>query len=152
VEPVVDPNATPEESTDVSGGEQVSVLNLGQFIEESERGQSLSCPLHFNRGSDVTTLATVLFRSLGGGDTTLTLPGSTLALDDIDPCDPEADFQVIRIPHRRQNAQIELEGGGSGGLSSGTVIGVAIGVIAVVAIAGSAGLVWYRRRQSGPPA
>jgi hypothetical protein len=174
LEPVIDPNATPEESADVSGGEQVSVLNLGQFIEESERGQSLSCPLHFVRGSEVTvscntfaapvcldgpegasgtgTLATVLFRSLGGGDTTLTLSGSTLALDDIDPCDPEADFQVIRIPHRRQNAQIELEGGGSGGLSSGTVIGVAIGVIAVVAIAGSAGLVWYRRRQSGPPA
>jgi hypothetical protein len=171
IDPVLDPEATPEEGATVEGGTPITASDLGLILEGSERGEALSCPLHFNRGNQVTVscntfappvcldgpagasgsgvLATLPFVSKGGGDTTLVLTGSTLALDDIDPCDPEADFQIIRIPHRRQDSQIELEGGGGGSLSSTTIAGIAIGVIAVAAIAGSAGLIWYRRRQSG---
>lgn len=92
-------------------------------------------------------LATVVFLARGKGDATIELSDSTLALDDLEPCDPESP--VISIPHRREGAlTVPMEGGGGGfstGLLIGIIAGAAIGAVVVV----GGGLLWYRRRQAG---
>ena len=93
-------------------------------------------------------LATVVFLTRGKGDATIELSDSTLALDDVQPCDPD-NSPVISIPHRREGAlTIPIEGG-EGGSSTGLLIGIIAGVaIAAVVVAGG-GLLWYRRRRGG---
>lgn len=174
IEPVFDDNGdSPQDGPAIGPGEAVQVLNAGQFIEGSDRGATMECPLRFHRVSEVTgdqwvtvscntfaqpvciggpegasgsgLLGAVLFRSLGGGDTTLELSNSTLVLDDVEPCDPDGDFRVVSIPHRRADAEVRLAGNG---VDTGTVIGAVVGAVVIAAVAGSAGLLWYRRRQA----
>jgi hypothetical protein len=89
-------------------------------------------------------LGRVLFKSKGGGITTLELTDTSLALDDVEPCDLDPDIgQVPAIPHRVDGATIELaETGGIPWLIIGPVIGV---VVVVIIVGGVGGFVWSRR-------
>ncbi len=95
-------------------------------------------------------LGSLFFKSKGGGTTVLKLADSGLALDDIaPPCDisEEGDIQIIAIPHRRQDATVELAKDSS---NAAVLIGVIVGVVAaVVVVVGGAGYLWYRRRSAG---
>lgn len=86
-------------------------------------------------------LGRVVFKSKGGGDTTLKLTKTTLALDDLQPCDPESPVQAIA--HRREDASVNLVGGGG---FPWLIVGPILGVAALLVGGGLAGFMWYRRR------
>ena len=89
-------------------------------------------------------LGTVFFTSKGSGDATLELTMTTLALDDLQPCDETGQAQAI--PHRRgDKVTVALAGGGG---SSMVLIGGIIGAVAVVVVLGAGGFLWYRRRSA----
>ena len=170
VEPVRDEGEIPLDEQ-VEGDEvPVRVLDVGSFLMESERGEGMICSRSVARDSDgdgkrdavavscVTTgppvcldgvpgvsgsglLARVVFRAKGGGDTTIRLASSTLALDDLPDCDLEG-LGAAEIAHRTEEASVELAGGGL----SGAVIAIIAVVVAVVIIGGAGGFLFYRRR------
>lgn len=166
IEPIFE-EGEPSDGAAVEGGTNIVVREAGQFIETSDRGDSLQCPIHFDRSSQLTVscntfgppvcaggaegasgsglLAIVPLRSKGGGDTTLEFITSNLILDDIEPCDLEGEARVIRIPHRRVDTTVGLVGPGVG---TGTIIAIVAGVVVIAAVGGSAGLFWYRRRRA----
>ena len=165
------PEAVPTTNITQGGRQNIRVDNAGQFLSTSDRGQNVSCPVHFAQGSTVAVncvtlaaplclggpagasgsglLATVYFRSKGGGATKLTFAKTTLIPDDLDPpCDPEAIGSSPSISHRHEDSSVELSGGSGG--SNGAIIGV-VAVVVVVLAAGAGGLLWYRRRAPGSP-
>ena len=92
-------------------------------------------------------LARVFFKARGEGVAMLDLSDpTTLALDDINPCDP--NLNIPEIPHTRQSASVELLGGG--GLPW-LIVGPIIGVVALLVIGGGIGLSLRRRVGDAAP-
>ena len=88
-------------------------------------------------------LARLVFKAEGSGTTTLELTDPThLVLDDVQPCNP-GEGEAVQIPLRRQNATVELEGGGFPWLIVGPIIG-----LVVLVLIGGAGA-YLRSRRSG---
>ena len=159
------------ESGDARGGViGARVLDVGQFLGTSPRGEGMVCDdpkadldNHAVTVSCVTTgppvcfdgpagasgsglLGRVIFKSKGGGITTLTLSDSTLVLDDVKPCDP-VDGAAQSIPHSRVDATVELEKSGG---QPWLLIGIIVGLVAL-GLAGG-GYLWYRRRAAAASA
>lgn len=151
----------------------VRVLDIGAFLIESERQEGIICgrPVAKDLNGDgkresvvvscVTTgpplclggepgmsgsglLGRVVFKAKGGGATTLKFANTSLVLDDIEECNVE-ERGAEQIPHRAEDASVQLEGGDG---TSGAVIGiiVGVGVVVVVIVGGLGGFLWYRRR------
>jgi len=140
------------------------VLDVGQFLGTSARGEGMVCDdpkadldNHAVTVSCVTTgppvcfdgpagasgsglLGRVIFKSKGGGTTKLTLSSSTLVLDDVEPCDPD-EGAPQSIPHSRIDATVELEKSGPPWLLIGIIV-----ALVVLGLAGGGYLYWYRRR------
>ena len=87
-------------------------------------------------------LARVFFKASGEGEARLELSDpTTLALDDINPCD--LNLNIPEIPHTRQNASVELLGGDDS--FPWLIVGPGIGVVALLVIVGGIGLRLRRR-------
>lgn len=138
----------------------------GQFLATGER-QDISCE-EPETGEDTVTvdcitfgppvcagglpgasgsglLGRVFFTSKGGGATQLELTKTTLVLDDIEPCDEEG--ATISIPHNRGDPiTVDLVGGDE---FPWLIVGIIIGVVAVLLIGGVGGFLWYRRQGAG---
>jgi hypothetical protein len=169
-----DGEGTPAPSDGLDGtSEFVQVRGeAGEFLATSERGENILCTGPFVRGDEnrvsvscVTLgpplclggqagasgsglLGRVVFTSRGDGTTTLKLAQTTLALDDLQPCDPESN--TVPIAHNRQDALVELT---SGGGLPWVIIGPIIGVGVVVLLGGGlVGFLRYRRRGTGTSA
>ena len=92
-------------------------------------------------------LARVFFKARGEGVAMLVLSDpTTLALDDIDPCDP--NLNIPEIPHTRQSASVELLGGDS---FPWLIVGPVIGGVVLVLIGGGIGLSLRRRGGDAAP-
>ncbi len=166
------PPPTPLEGE--SGAEEtlVSATDVGAFLATSERGEGMICPDPSAKGGRVLlscvtvgppvcldglpgasgsgVLGRVLFKSKGGGVTTLDLINTSLALDDADPCDPDALLQPPAIPHQVEGATIELASGGGG--IPWVIVGPIIAVVVVLVIGGGVGgFIWSRRGGSDTP-
>ncbi len=132
-----------------SGARQDKICDMPETAENAVNVlcNTLGPPLCFGGEAGASgsgLLARAVFRSKGGGSTMLDIINSTLALDDVQPCDPE-NGAVQQIPHRREGASVQLIGGPGGGISW-AIVGPAIAVgVVVVALAASA---WYRRRRA----
>lgn len=162
------PRPTPLEGE--SGGEEtlVSASDVGAFLATSERGEGMICPDPSAKGGRVLlscvtvgppvcldglpgasgsgVLGRVLFKSKGGGVTTLDLTDTSLALDDAEPCDPEGLLQPPAIPHQVEGATIELA---SVGGIPWAIVGPIIAVVVVLVIGGGVGgFIWSRRGRS----
>lgn len=146
------------------------IIDQGQFIKSTGR-QETFCPAPTTRGNTVGVLCNLLgppvclggqpgvsgsgllgslvFKSRGDGSATLKLSESALALDDVQPCDPDTGI-VQQIPHRLgEDATVQLSGGGG---VSWVIIGPSIAVgIVVLAGLGMAALAWRRRRATPAP-
>ncbi len=159
-----------QEAPPPGGFINVRVLDVGQFITANGQRQDMICddPKADEAQSTVTVscvtvgpplclggesgasgsgvLGRAVFESRGGGNTTLELTKTTLVLDDVIDCDPEV-FTTQQIQHRREDATVELRGGGGG--APWVAIGAGIGVGALLLIGGLAGFAAYRRRGAG---
>lgn len=148
------------------GRSPVSVVDEGKFLKENGERSNVVCsggvgndaaktvtvfcntvdaPLCLGGGAGASgsgVLASIEFKSKGGGPTALEITDSTLVLDDVNPCDP-TDFSAQKIEHTRQDATVELIGGGGGGYTVVIVVAAGVGAAVVIALAG---LAWYRRR------
>ena len=166
------PAATAPPGTPTGAGVQrlVKAANLGKFLTSSGR-QELQCQAAIRGTNQYGVLCTLLgapvclggqpgvsgsgllaslfFKSKGGGLTSLKLTETKLTLDDVaPPCPTSATdpFTIQAIPHRSQDTTVLLEKDSG---SKMLLIVVAIVVVAVVVVGGGAGYAVYRRRQSG---
>jgi hypothetical protein len=153
------------------GGTLVSARDVGAFLADSERGEGMICPDPSAKNGEVVlscvtigppvcldglagasgsgVLGRVLFKSKGGGTTTLGLANTSLALDDAEPCDPAGLLQPPVVPHQVEGATIELaETGGIPWMIVGPIIAV---VVIVVIGGGVGGFLWSRRGGTGTP-
>jgi len=167
------PGATPVGGLTAGEGTVVSARDVGAFLATSERQEGIICPdpSVVAKGKVLVSCVTVglplcmdgppgasgsgvlgrvLFKSKGGGITTLELTDTSLASDDLEPCDLDPDIgQLPAIPHRVEGATIELAE--TGGIPW-VIIAPVVGVVVVVIIAGGVGgFVWSRRGGTGTP-
>jgi len=98
--------------------------------------------------SGAGVLGRVLFTSRGDGTAKLELTKTTLLLDDVRPCDPE-NLNIPEIPHRREDASVEVIGGG-GGISWAVLAPIIIAAVAVVLVGSYVGYQRYQRRRPTP--
>lgn len=92
-------------------------------------------------------LGRLTFKAEKSGTAELRLSESSMALDDIEPCDPDI-AESIAINHARQGATVKIGGDSFPWLT----VGVIVGVVAIGLVAGSlGGVIWYRRRAGGGP-
>jgi hypothetical protein len=161
-------NATAQEGTPTGGsGKVAKSANLGDFLKSSGRQEILCSDAMVVRNtvavgcnllgppvcaggapgvSGSGAVASVYFKSKGGGETQLKIAQSGLAADDIDaPCDVSQDFNVKAIRHRRLDATIQLAKDSS---NTALIIGIVAAVVAVVVVGGGAGYYFYRQRAS----
>jgi hypothetical protein len=143
------------------------VEDEGQFLATGER-EDITCPEAISREGELIVfcvtpdlpfcmggpsgasgsglLARVFFKARGEGVAMLELSDpTTLALDDINPCD--SNLNTPPIPHTRQNASVELLGGGG---FPWLIVGPIIGVVALLVI-GGIGLRLRRRGGDAAP-